>query len=203
MEAGTQFIGVKPGINMQERKSNVANNPTDVFTIEEIRGGYKSFVGYFSVYTVLVSYESLTVGNEYLIVSNDGDADFTNVGAGDNSVGKQFAATGADPTSWGDPNATLVDLSQSNYQILENFNSLDFSPELLVNLTDTPAKTIAGIDIPYEYDPNKIFVNIPGFGPYGYNISYTIGDYFAITVFSSYPIIENVENQPIEIRIYE
>jgi hypothetical protein len=203
MEAGTKFIGINPNVNTVEKKSAQANSPTEVYTIEEIRGGYKSFVGYFSVYTVLVSYESLTVGNKYLIVSNDGNADFTNVGAGDNSVGTQFEATGADPTSWGDPNASLVDLSQSKYQIVENFNSLDFSPEILVNLTNTPTKTIAGIDIPYEYNSDKIFVNMPGFGQYGYNMSYTINDYFDITIFSGYPIIENVENQPIEIRIYE
>jgi hypothetical protein len=203
MEAGTQFIGVKPGINMQERKSNVANNPTDVFTIEDIRGGYRSFVGYFTVYTNVVSHESLTIGDEYIIVSNDGDADFTNVGADENNVGKIFIATGADPTSWGDPSAVLVDLSQSKYQIGENFNSLGFNPELLVNLTDIPEKTIVGINIPYVYDPNKIFVSMPGFGNQGFNMSYTIGDYFDITIFSVYPTIVDVGNQPIEIRIYE
>lgn len=203
MEAGTKFIGINPNVNTVEKKSAQANSPTEVYTIEDIRGGYKSFVGYFTVYTNIVSYESLTVGDEYIIVSNDGDADFTNVGAVDNNVGTTFVATGANPTSWGDPNAVLVDLTQSKYQIGENFNSLDFSPEILVNLTDTPTKTIAGIDIPYEYDPNKIFVNMPGFGSYGHNISYTIGDYFDITIFSGYPIIENVDNQPIEIRIYE
>lgn len=54
MEAGTQFIGVKPGINMQERKSNVANNPTDVFTIEEIAEAVAPVPSY-KVYTATLT----------------------------------------------------------------------------------------------------------------------------------------------------
>ncbi len=44
---------------------------------------------------------TLTIGYMYEIVTNSGGLDMTNVGAADNNVGTQFAATGATPTSWG------------------------------------------------------------------------------------------------------
>ena len=45
----------------------------------------------------------LTVGVTYEIIDNDGGtADFTNVGAPNNTVGTFFVATGTTPTSWGD-----------------------------------------------------------------------------------------------------
>lgn len=201
MEAGTQFIGVKPGINMQERKSNVANNPTDVFTIEEIRGGYQSFVGYFTVETIIVSYESLTVGDTYLIVVNDGGSDFMGVGAPDNHVGTEFVATGADP-NWGDPYGVLINLSQSKFEITPNFNSLGFDLHLTANLLEIPTKTIVGINFPYAVDYNKIFVNLPSFN--NKFLSYYVNDYADILITDGYPTISgNVYNYPIEIRVYE
>lgn len=108
MEAGTQFIGVKPGINMQERKSNVANNPTDVFTIEEIANVSRPY----KVYTALLTQSGgdderdidgggLTIGVTYLILDNSGGADWTNVGSPNNEIGTYFVANEVNPNSWG------------------------------------------------------------------------------------------------------
>ena len=197
MEAGTQFIGVKPGINMQERKSNVANNPTDVFTIEEIRGGYKSFVGYFTTYTSVVSYESLTIGDKYVIVEETETSDFTGVGAANNHVGTEFTATGANP-NWGDePYPILIDLDQSVYDIQGNFNSLDFTPEFTTDIFTYPSKTLIGIYFPYEVDYRKIFVNIPLFNDSA--VSFYLGTNHGDIEISS----GNFFDQPIEIRLYE
>jgi hypothetical protein len=37
--SGTQFIGISPSINMQEKKSKLANSPSEVYTIEDIVTG--------------------------------------------------------------------------------------------------------------------------------------------------------------------
>ena len=36
IESGTQFIGVSPDVNMQEKKSTLANSPTQVYTMADI-----------------------------------------------------------------------------------------------------------------------------------------------------------------------
>jgi hypothetical protein len=48
-----------------------------------------------------ISTGSLTVGVTYEITDNSGGANFTNVGAPNNTVGTFFVATGTTPTSWG------------------------------------------------------------------------------------------------------
>jgi hypothetical protein len=45
--------------------------------------------------------QPLVIGQTYLIDSNDGTGDFTNVGAPNNNVGTYFVATGTTPNSWG------------------------------------------------------------------------------------------------------
>lgn len=129
MEAGTQFIGIKPEINMAERKSNVANNPTDVFTIEDIASVSRPY----KVYTALLTQDGsddpiaiytgdLNIGVTYSITANDGSGDFTNVGAPNNEQGTSFVATGATPNSWG--NFEMVALEYNNgapvANVLEN-----------------------------------------------------------------------------------
>lgn len=110
MEAGTQFIGVKPNINMQERKSNVANNPTDVFTIEEIANVSRPYKVFSAVLNQSGSSSpetkidgDLTIGVTYYISAvEDGDyGDFMNVGAPNNDIGTYFVATGNYPNSFG------------------------------------------------------------------------------------------------------
>lgn len=201
MEAGTKFIGINPNVNTVEKKSAQANSITEVYTIEDIRGGYKSFVGYFTADTVVVSYESLTIGDEYIIVDNSAGGDFTGVGAPNNDNGTIFTATGADPNWGGMPPAVLVNLTQSKYGIVSNFNSLGFEPVLEADLLSQPSKAIVGINFPYEVDYNKIFVNIPKFGEL--SLSYTVDQFFDIIIFDGYPAISNAFNYPIEIRIYE
>jgi len=36
LDSGTQFIGVSPDVNMQEKKSTLANSPTQVYTMTDI-----------------------------------------------------------------------------------------------------------------------------------------------------------------------
>lgn len=36
IESGTQFIGISPDVNMQEKKSTLANSPTQVYTMDNI-----------------------------------------------------------------------------------------------------------------------------------------------------------------------
>jgi hypothetical protein len=201
MEPGTKFIGINPNVNTVEKKSAQANSIREVYTIEDIRGGYKSFAGYFTADTVVVSYESLTIGDEYIIVDNSAGGDFTGVGAPNNDNGTIFTATGSDPNWGGNPTAILVDLTQSKYGIVSNFNSLGFEPELEADLLSEPSKAIVGINFPYEVDYNKIFVNIPKFGEL--SLSYTVDQFFDIIIFDVYPAISKAFNYPIEIRIYE
>jgi len=51
------------------------------------------------------SSEDLLIGRTYLIDNNDGNADWTNVGAPNNNLGTYFVATGTTPNAWG--NGTL------------------------------------------------------------------------------------------------
>jgi hypothetical protein len=108
IEAGTQFIGIKPEINMQERKSAVANNPTDVFTIEDIAEAVAPYAVYTALLTqtggddpVLLDEGLLIIGVTYYINDTQVGMDFTNVGAPNNDVGTFFVATGTTPNSWG------------------------------------------------------------------------------------------------------
>ena len=118
MEAGTQFIGVKPGINMQERKSNVANNPTDVFTIEDIAEAVAPVPSY-KVYTALltqsgsdapqsISTGTLTMGVSYYFADfNEPEEfwDFSNVGGPIYPDTDPFVATNtSEPNSFGSAN---------------------------------------------------------------------------------------------------
>lgn len=36
IDSGTQFIGISPDVNMQEKKSTLANSPTQVYTMDQI-----------------------------------------------------------------------------------------------------------------------------------------------------------------------
>jgi len=54
----------------------------------------------------------LIVDEYYEIRANGGSADFTNIGAADNSVGTVFKATGTTPTAWGTGRLRLVSCNQ-------------------------------------------------------------------------------------------
>lgn len=200
MEAGTKFIGINPNVNTVEKKSAQANSPTEVYTIEEIRGGYKSFVGYFTVNPIFVTYESLTLDHEYMIVQNDGGADFTAVGAVDSNVGTVFVATGENP-DWGDPSATLVDMSSSKFSIDTLFNSIGFTPSITVDYITAPTKAVVGINFPSEPIYENIVVIMPNKD--GKIMYYYTGDIFDILITDSYPTIGVTYAQPIDIRVYE
>jgi hypothetical protein len=127
MEAGTQFIGIKPEINMAERKSNVANNPTDVFTIEDIAAVSRPYKVYTALLTqdgegnqpAYISSSDLAIGVTYKIIASNG-ADFTNVGSPNNDTDTYFVATGTTPNSWGEVGELLYDASAPVVTVLEN-----------------------------------------------------------------------------------
>lgn len=194
MEAGTQFIGVKPGINMQERKSNVANNPTDVFTIEDIRG-YNSYVGFISTEVVTIENEDLVEGNTYIIKDNSGSGDFTNVGAADNLDGTYFTATGTTPTDWGHPSAVLISVDDSVVSVNEVFNSLGITPDFQIDLITYYPDVTVGFDLT-DLDYNDFVTNVPRYTD-GYVYSRN-DDVYSVTVVCD----KTISKQPIQVTIY-
>lgn len=102
--SGTQFIGFSPSVNLKEKKSNVINSESVVYTMDELRG--------YKVYTALVTQSGgddlifitegeLEIGRTYTIDSDCADQDFTNVGAPNNIKKTNFIATGTTPANWG------------------------------------------------------------------------------------------------------
>ena len=81
------------------------------FTLEQA----KDYISPYKVYTALLTQsggdspadncsddpQPLVIGQTYLIESNDGTGDFTNVGAPNNNQGTYFVATGTTPNNWG------------------------------------------------------------------------------------------------------
>ena len=195
MEAGTQFIGVKPEINMAERKSNVANNPTDVFTIEEIRGFIRSYVGFIDTVTVTVSDENLIEGNQYIIQENSGSGDFTNVGAADNNDGTVFTATGTTPTDWGTPAATLISVNESSFLLTEVSNSLGITPNIQLDLISNYPDKITGFNlIGVQYD--NFITNLPSYASgYVYAVN---GSPYDVSIISKNDLVK----QPIQLTLY-
>lgn len=162
MEIGTKFIGIKPGVDTIERKSAQANSPTDVYTVEEIRG-FNTYAGMIDTSIIEISDESLVEGNEYIIKVNDGSGDFTNVGAADNNVGTSFVATGTTPTDWGTPAAVLIDVDNSSASINPFFNSLGFDPEMKLDLVTNYPDIICGFDFPAELTVSNFIINLPAY----------------------------------------
>jgi hypothetical protein len=133
MKAGTQFIGIKPNVDMTERRSNVANNSTEVFTIEDIS---KAVVPY-GVYTALltqkgesnpqnISRGSVEAGFYYTVkinklgINTELLYDFSNVGGPIYPDIFDFVATSSDvPNDYG--NASLsFDTGAPVAKVLEN-----------------------------------------------------------------------------------
>ena len=211
MEAGTQFIGIKPEINMAERKSNVANNPTDVFTIEDIAEAVIPAPIY-AVYTALLTQSG--EGNPYTVTEINGDLsigvtykiedqggsgwDFTNVGAPNNNLETYFVATGTTPNSWGIDGALRANSADPVVTVLEN--------------------TIGNIWFTY-IEPGFYRINIPQFDMLKtYYSRGGMGNATQVNLSSQIEILSNsdseslqvntlsdniLNNTPIEIRIYE
>ena len=179
MEAGTQFIGIKPNINMQERKSNVANNPTDVFTIEDIASVSRPY----KVFSAVLNQAGgdlpetktdgfLTIGVTYYISAVDDGAygDFTNVGAPNNDIGTYFIATGQDPNSFGKttltynsgaPTAEVIENTIGNVWFTYDIQGLyNFSSNDLFNGVLPPVKCISFLEVGSEpgfFTIHKVF----------------------------------------------
>lgn len=130
---GTKFIGIASNVDTLERKSALANSPSQVYTIGDIAESARPY----KVYTALltqsgssnpqVSYigtdygSTLIVGTTYTIASND-TTDFTNVGAPNNNVGTSFVATGEVPNNQNANGNTFVayDTGAPVVTVLEN-----------------------------------------------------------------------------------
>jgi hypothetical protein len=105
----TRFIGINPTVDLRERRSTRINRETQPHTMQDITDSIRPY----KVYTALLiqsgvsSFElaidvSLVTGITYEIIDNDDStADFTNVGAPNNTPGTFFVATGTTPNSWG------------------------------------------------------------------------------------------------------
>jgi hypothetical protein len=213
MEAGTQFIGVKPGINMQERKSNVANNPTDVFTIEEIANVSRPY----KVYTALltqsggdapqsISTGTLTVGVSYYFADfNEPEEpwDFSNVGGPIYPNTDSFVANKtSEPNSYGSANIGY-NTGAPVVTVLEN---------TIGNIWFTyiqPASYQANSDglfiINKTFGQGTSKNNEDGIGFYVFTVlPDTVNN---VNIYSTEPIAESssddlLDNTPIEIRVY-
>jgi hypothetical protein len=217
MEAGTQFIGIKPEINMQERKSNVANNPTDVFTIEDIAAVSRPY----KVYTALLTQsggdnpQTLTFGGgfvlpleinvTYEILEVGPNIDFTLVGAPNNEVGTKFVATGTEPGTGSFPSSVLgYNTGAPVVTVLENtIGNIWFTYEdsgfYKANSSDglfTQDKTFFLSQTTLDNSPNAISILM----------YYSFDDYnVALKTLMNGSGYENgfLDGTPIEIRVYE
>ncbi|NRA27431.1 MAG: hypothetical protein HRU10_09300 [Opitutales bacterium] len=98
------FNGVKARISSEQSNYNIEDMPpllSETFAAQDGDDEGSS-----------ISSGSLAVGSGYRIVSLDGDADFTGVGADENSVGLVFIATATSPT-WGSGSLQLKRPRQS------------------------------------------------------------------------------------------
>jgi len=211
MEAGTQFIGVKPGINMQERKSNVANNPTDVFTIEEIANVSRPY----KVYTALLTQSGgdspetqtdglLEIGATYYISDVDDGVygDFTNVGAPNNDIGTYFIATDEEPNEWGKTTLSY-NLGAPVANVLENTIGNVWFTYIQPGSYQANSDGLFIINKTFGQGTSKN--NEDGIGFYVFTVlPDTVNN---VNIYSTEPIAESpgddlLDNTPIEIRVY-
>lgn len=116
--SGTKFIGIASNVDTLERKSALANSPSQVYTIEDIADVARPY----KVYTALLTQSGgdnpenftwnygepeppipeIQYGVTYLIVANDSATDFTVCGAPNNNAGTYFVANGIQP-DWSEP----------------------------------------------------------------------------------------------------
>lgn len=213
IEAGTQFIGIKPEINMQERKSAVANNPTDVFTIEDIAEAVAPYAVYTALLTqtggdVPVSLDEglLIIGVTYYINDTQVGMDFTNVGAQNNDVGTFFVATGTTPNSWGVDIGVVVltyNIGAPVATVLEN---------TLGNIWFTYSDTgLYDVQSDNLFNQDRISVFFGGLNSlsdshfvriYDFNSSYPNSFAIQLQNFNFENTNDSLSNTPIEIRVY-
>lgn len=212
MEAGTQFIGIKPEINMAERKSNVANNPTDVFTIEDIAAVSRPYRVYTALLTQTggddpqtISSGSLTQGVTYSLLEVEvfGNWDFSNVGGPTYPDNFTFVATAtAEPNSWngvlglgynnGAPVANVLENTigniwftydePGNYVVNGDF-TFNKTTFLISNIGEVPSDSIS---IRAYIDVNSVYIAT-----------------FSLNLTGTSAYVDNIlKDTPIEIRVY-
>lgn len=128
---GTKFIGISPNVDTLERKSNQANSPSQIYTIEDIAESSRLY----KIYTALLTQSgdsdspyflqagALNIGNTYMIYQESPGMDFTNIGAPNNNLNTYFVATGTTPNSWGSNEGSDILYSNNGWptvNILEN-----------------------------------------------------------------------------------
>jgi hypothetical protein len=212
MKAGTQFIGVKPGINMAERKSNVANNPTDVYTIEEIAAVSRPYKVYTALLTQIGSTDPDTLyggsgsyldnGRSYYISSNPDNYDLSIYGDTDSSEGSWFISNYDIELGYNDSLVLNVNYAAPVVKILENTignvwftyddpgsyvvygDFTDKTTFVISNIGNVPSDSIS---IRASVDTSNIYISTCS---------------LVFTGTSAY--VDNIlKNTPIEIRIYE
>ena len=151
----------------------------------------------------LVADLPLLPGTTYKIIDNDGGtADFTNVGAPNNTVGTYFVATGTTPTSWGDNllgqleyNAgapTVIVLENTIGNIWFTYNAIGQYPCESDNLFITD-KTTIDIDAYGQNGNPAALISTSTIFP---------TNKFSIFTYKSFPDDDILTNNRIEIRVY-
>jgi len=179
--------------------------------IEQIQ---QSGAGSYKVYTALLTQsggdgplgncsddpQPLVIGVTYQIFSNDGTADFTNVGAPNNNIGTYFVATGTTPNNWGTPGDVCLDYNTGAPVVTVLENTIGNIWYTYIGLGD------------YFINSNGLFINEKTFALIGTTgFSTGAGDSGAAIMLTNPP--NNVEvtalngddalaSTPIEIRVY-
>ena len=78
IDLSTQFIGISPDVNMQEKKSTLANSPTQVYTMDDITTTVLEYVppGPNEVTIPINSADILTLGTSFELLEAPGEENY-------------------------------------------------------------------------------------------------------------------------------
>lgn len=140
------------------------------FQAGEIRWSGTDFVGwngsqwisFTAGANVVVTAGPLVVNQLYTIVSYGPGDDFTNIGAGSNTPGVLFVATGTTPAIWTNGSVLASDSGEANTSSNLGIGSGLALPKVGVNLPFKSIKAGTGITLDLITDPNTIIINNSG-----------------------------------------
>ena len=126
----TKFIGISSSVDTLERKSALANSPSQVYTIEDIAESARLYKSYTALLTQsggddpqTISSGALTAGVTYEFggVSEQGNWDFSNVGGPVYPKEYTFVATASEePNNWEGVSALNYNTGAPVVTVLEN-----------------------------------------------------------------------------------